>query len=125
MTDDEVTLEGLTADPSDPERLREALEHAFHYRGDVTIRCRWRAEPIEGYVYDRLVRPAMSDSKLRIMPADGSPRVTVAYSDITEIRFTGRDTAAGKSFESWMKKYVSKKLAGEEASIASEPLEDA
>ena len=33
-------------------------------------------------------------------------------------------TAAGKSFETWVKKFVSRKLAGESASIESEPLED-
>jgi outer membrane protein assembly factor BamA len=47
------------------------------------------------------------------------PRVRVRA-----IEFSGRDTAAGKSFETWMKKYVQKKLAGEEASIRSEPLGD-
>jgi hypothetical protein len=37
----------------------------------------------------------------------------VAYSDIAALAFTGRDTAAGKSFEAWMKKYWEKKAAGE------------
>ncbi len=57
------------------------------------------------------------------MPSDGSPRLTIAYVDIAEIRFSGRDAAAGRSFESWMRNYVRKKLAGEEASIESEPLD--
>ena len=50
--------------------------------------------------------------------------MTVAYDDIAELRFTGRDTAAGKSFDTWMKKYVTKKLAGEAANIEADPLDE-
>ena len=39
----------------------------------------------------------------------------IAYSDIAALAFTGRDTAAGKSWEAWVKKYVEKKAAGEKA----------
>ena len=40
-------------------------------------------------------------------------KVSVAYTDIAGLVFTGRDTAAGKSFEAWVKKYWEKKAAGE------------
>ena len=40
-------------------------------------------------------------------------KVNVAYSDIAALVFTGRDTAAGKTFEAWVKKYWEKKAAGE------------
>ena len=33
--------------------------------------------------------------------------------EIARLEFTGRDTAAGKSFETWVKKYQEKKAAGE------------
>ena len=39
----------------------------------------------------------------------------IPYSDIAALAFTGRDTAAGKSWEAWVKKYVEKKAAGEKA----------
>jgi hypothetical protein len=39
--------------------------------------------------------------------------VLIAYSDIAALTFTGRDTAAGKSWEAWVKKYVENKAAGE------------
>ena len=32
---------------------------------------------------------------------------------VARLEFTGRDTAAGKSFETWVKKYQAKKAAGE------------
>lgn len=123
MSDDAPILQGMTVSDADPQRLREALEFAFDYRGDVTITCRSRDAPVVGFVYDRVAHPARGEARLRIMPADGSPRLTIPYADIAEVHFSGRDAAAGKSFESWMRRYVRKKLAGEKASIESEPLE--
>ena len=57
------------------------------------------------------------------MPQDADGKVEVLYADIARLEFTGRDTAAGKSWESWIKRYVAKKQAGEAASIESESLE--
>jgi hypothetical protein len=44
----------------------------------------------------------------------------VSYADIARLEFTGRDTAAGKSFATWVKKYQEKKAAGEK-NIQIEP----
>ena len=49
-----------------------------------------------------------------------SRRSAVRYSDIARLAFTGSDTAAGKSFETWVKKYQQKKAAGE-TNIGLEP----
>ena len=125
MPDDELTAErGLTVDGSDKERLGKAIELAFDYRGDVTIVRKSDGTEIEGYIFDRAVGSSFGESKVRIIPNSGGDRATIPYADIAELRFTGRDSAAGKSFETWMKKYVEKKLAGEEASIHVEPLEE-
>ena len=56
----------------------------------------------------------------RIIPSNASAKVNIAYSDITALAFTGRDTAAGKTFEAWVKKYWEKKAAGEK-NIQIEP----
>jgi hypothetical protein len=47
------------------------------------------------------------------MPKEGGGKVSVSYAEIARLAFTGRDTAAGKSWETWVKKYVEKKKAGE------------
>jgi hypothetical protein len=47
------------------------------------------------------------------MPKDRPEKLSIAYSDIAALAFTGRDTAAGKSFAAWVKKYNEKKAAGE------------
>ena len=48
-----------------------------------------------------------------VIPAKERRKLTISYADIAALAFTGRDTAAGKSFEAWMKKYREKKAAGE------------
>ena len=109
-------LQGLALQPATEEELRDALEKAFDYRGDVTLTLR-DGTRVEGYVFDRLAGPTLAASCVRIIPntpgAGPHARLTVAYSDIESLAFTGRDTAAGKSWEAWVKKYLEKKAAGE------------
>ena len=97
----------------DPAKLGEALEKAFDYRGDVTIRKHDGTE-IEGYVFDR------NAARVRLFPKNGEGKISVAYSDIVGVAFTGRDTAAGKSYQAWVQKYFERKAAGEQ-NIALEP----
>lgn len=103
--------------------VREALEKAFDYRGDVTI-TRKDGSVIEGYLYDRRSEPTLEASVVRLMPTpkDGQAfeRVMVSYADIAALNFSGKDTAAGRSFDAWIKKYMEKKAAGE-TNIQIEP----
>jgi hypothetical protein len=50
---------------------------------------------------------------VRLIPKDSNQKVVIAYSEIAALAFSGRDTAAGKTFEAWVKKYKAKKAAGE------------
>lgn len=104
--------------------VRDALEKAFDYRGDLTILLKDGGK-IEGYVFDRKRRtPALEDCIVRIMPRDRPEKIAVRYSDVAALSFSGRDTAAGKSFAAWVKKYNDKRAAGEkDIGIESEPLE--
>ncbi len=120
----ELASQGYTADASDPAALRRAVELAVDYRGDVTITRRSSPQQVEGYIFDRRHDRASNDIIVRVIPADREERIAIALSDIARIEFTGRDTASGKSFETWVKKYIEKKLAGERASIDSEPLDE-
>lgn len=105
-------LQGRAWPAETEEDLRTGLEKAFDYRGDVTV-TRSDGTQVEGYLFDRRSGVTLYDSLIRILPKDGGARVAIRYSDITGIAFTGRDTAAGKSWESWVKKYFEKKAAGE------------
>ena len=112
-------LEGWIPQLASDEEIRVALEKAFDYRGDVTI-TRKDGSQIEGYLFDRRTAATLKESVVRLFPRNSSEKVAIAYADIAALAFTGRDTAAGKSWEAWMKKYAQKKAAGE-TNIALEP----
>ncbi len=116
---DQENLHGWVAELGTDAAIREALEKAFDYRGDITI-TRRDGSTLEGYVFDRHAGDSLEDSFVRILPTKQPTRVRVSYSEIAALAFTGKDTAAGKSFESWIKKYWAKKAAGE-TNIQIEP----
>ena len=105
-------LEGWIPKLASEEEIREALEQAFDYRGDVTVTLKTGVR-IEGYIFDRRPAPQLYRSVVRLLPKDTAERVSIPYSEIAGLAFTGRDTAAGKSWEAWVRKYWEKKAAGE------------
>jgi hypothetical protein len=105
-------LEGWIPELAGDEEIRVALEKAFDYRGDVSITLK-SGEKVEGYIFDRRTGKSLTDSIVRLFPKSGNQKTSISYADIAALAFTGRDTAAGKSWEAWMKKYNEKKAAGE------------
>jgi hypothetical protein len=105
-------LEGWIPELAGEEEIRQVLEKAFDYRGDVTI-TRKDGSKLEGYIFDRRTGLNLSDSLVRVFPKDSNQKVSISYAEIAALAFSGRDTAQGKSFESWVKKYWEKKSAGE------------
>jgi hypothetical protein len=105
-------LEGWIPSLATEEETRSAFEKAFDFRGDVTITLK-SGEKIEGYIFDRRTGKTLADSLVRLFPKDKDEKISIAYADIAALAFTGRDTAAGKSWETWVKKYQEKKAAGE------------
>ena len=112
-------LEGWLPQLASDDDVREALEKAFDYRGDITI-TRKDGSQVQGYLFDRRTGKTLADSMVRVMPSDGSGRVSIAYAEVAALAFTGRDSAAGKSFDAWVKRYWEKKAAGEK-NIQIEP----
>ena len=116
---DKEQLEGWVPEMATDAEVREALEKAFDYRGDVTI-TKKNGTQVVGYLFDRRSGSSLDDSFVRIIPSNEKTKVNVAYAQIAALAFTGRDTAAGKTFEAWVKKYWEKKVAGE-TNIQIEP----
>ncbi len=114
------TLQGLDLTLTDPSDRAAAIERAFDYRGDVTIYTT-DGRVIEGYIFDRC--RSAQQPYLRLIPSDGTPRRTINYADIVRVVFSGRDTAAGKSWEAWVKRYAEKKARGEPTDAEPEKLE--
>ncbi len=116
-------LEGWAPALAGEEDVRQALEKAFDYRGDVTI-TRKDGSKVEGYIFDRRTGKTLADSAVRLYPKDSNQKISVPYSDIAALAFSDRDPAAGKSWEAWVKKYWEKKAAGEKnIGIEAEKLE--
>jgi hypothetical protein len=116
---DRQQIEGWVPDLASEAELRDALEQAFDYRGDVTI-TRKDGSRLEGYIFDRRSGATLVDSVVRIIPQNSAQKISIPYSDIAALAFSGRDTAAGRSWEAWVRKYWEKKAAGEKG-IALEP----
>jgi hypothetical protein len=121
---DHEKMEGWIPELATEAELRDALEKAFDYRGDVTI-TRKDGSQVKGYIFDRRNGPTLDASVVRLIPQNSSPqnpsqKISIAYSDIAALAFSGRDTAAGKSWEAWVRKYWERKAAGEKG-IALEP----
>jgi hypothetical protein len=113
-------IEGQIPSLATDEEIRSALEKAFDYRGDVTITLK-DGNAIEGYLFDRKSNgKTLADCTVRLFPKDRDEKIAVRYSDIAGLVFSGRDTAAGRSFETWIRKYKEKKAAGEK-NIRLEP----
>jgi hypothetical protein len=112
-------IQGWIPDLATEAELRDALEKAFDYRGDVTI-TRKDDTKVEGYIFDRRNGATLAESVVRIIPQNSRAKISIPYSDIAALAFTGRDTAAGKSWEAWVRKYWERKATGEKG-IALEP----
>ncbi len=121
MADADIHSQGFVAERSDPERFEAGVLAAVEYRGDITMTTR-DGGIIEGYVFD-LTGTLETGSIGYMTREDKSPQRMDAV-EIERIEFSGKDTAEGKSFETWIEKYVQKKIAGERASIECESLDD-
>ena len=116
-----MDLETTRVDFTNAAAFEEALTAACSFRGDVTLELK-DGSAIEGYVFD-LKRTNTAPHAVRILPKDGRARITVEQSTIQTLCFTGKDAAAGKTWENWMRRYAEKKLKGEAADIESETLD--
>jgi hypothetical protein len=112
-------LEGWVPELAGEEELRQALEQAFGYRGDVLI-TRKDGSKVEGYVFDRRTGRTLAESFVRLLPKDSGAKLSISYADIAGLAFTGRDMAAGKSWENWVRQYRERRAAGEK-NISLEP----
>jgi hypothetical protein len=102
------SLEGRVFRPQSLPELREAVELAFDYRGDVTIELK-SGESITGYLFNREVNGAAS--WMETFPAGTSEIRRLHYDDVRTIAFSGEDTAAGNSWEMWVAKKESERKA--------------
>ena len=112
-------LEGWVPELASDEDLRQALEKAFDYRGDVTFTLK-DGRRIEAYIFNRQSGKTLHDSFIQYFAPNVPGKQKLSYADIARIEFTGKDRAAGKHWEGWVKAYSERKAAGEKG-IALHP----
>jgi hypothetical protein len=100
MSDEEKTLEGWTPEIADAETLAEVVEHAFDYRGDVTLDLD-DGRRIDGYLFNR--NRDVAEPFVQMYERGEATPSTIPYARIRAVRFTGKDTAAGNSYAAWLR----------------------
>lgn len=112
-------LEGWVPELASEGDLRKALEKAFDFRGDVTLTTK-NGERIEAYIFNRIAGATLADSYVQYFTPKAEDKRRLSYAEIARLEFTGKDRAAGKHWEDWVKAYNAKKAAGEK-NIALHP----
>jgi hypothetical protein len=97
---DETSLEGWAPVVGRDVKLVDLVDLAFDYRGDVTVRLN-DGRVLTGYVYNR--DGDVDEPYLQMFDPHGVSH-TLGYAEIGAIAFTGKDTAAGKSYEAWLRR---------------------
>lgn len=105
-------LEGWVPELASENDLRDALEKAFDYRGDVTLTLK-NGERIEAYIFNRFTGKTLAESYVQYFTPSAPEKRKVSYAEIARLEFSGKDRAAGKHWEDWVKNYKEKKAAGE------------
>ena len=112
-------LEGWVPELATDNDLRSALEKAFDYRGDVTITTR-DGKRIQAYIFNRHTGASLAESYVQYFEPNVNGKQKLGYADIARLEFTGKDRAAGKHWEDWVKAYNDRRAAGE-TNIALHP----
>jgi hypothetical protein len=105
-------LEGWVPALATDEDLRLALEKALDYRGDVTLTLK-SGERIEAFIFNCHTGATLAESWVQYFTPSAPEKRKVGYAEIARIEFSGKDRAAGKHWEDWVKAYNAKKAAGE------------
>ena len=101
------SIEGTTLDCSDARSRRDALQTAFDYRGDVTLELSGGEQAV-GFVFRYDEKPGQVH--LFVSQGKDSAPQTLPADRVTRVRFTGEDTAFGKSWHDWTAKAEKERL---------------
>ena len=114
-------MQGLSLELSMVDDPMRALELARDYRGDTTVHLK-DGTTISGFVFDVRAEEGVQPELRMDLPGEDE-RLSITADRIERIELDGRDMAAGKTWENWVRRYAEKRLAGEVASIESAPLD--
>ena len=116
-------LEGWAPAISSDGDLQMVLAKALDYRGDVTLTLK-SGERIEAFIFNCHTGATLAESWAQYYTPSAPEKRKVGCAEIARIEFSGKDRAAGKHWEDWVKAYNEKKAAGEtNIALAPEALE--
>jgi hypothetical protein len=96
-----VSLQGWVPDIGPYLTLEEVVEHAFDYRGNVTVVRRDGTELV-GYLFNRDAHAP--EPFVQLIDEAGNGPIWIRYAEIATVRFTGKDTAEGNSWRAWIER---------------------
>jgi hypothetical protein len=105
----ESSREGWAPGPVEA-TLAEVIEHAFDYRGDVTLILDDDRQ-LDGYLFNR--NRDVAEPFVQLYERGEAGACTIPYARIRAIRFTGKDTAAGNSYAAWLRQRQATKAASD------------
>ncbi len=114
---EEQSLQGWIPQINDDLDLARVIDLAFDYRGNTTI-LKADDTSVVGYISNRDANAPKP--YIEYFDETGNGPFMMAYSEIVSIKFTGKDTAAGKSWEAWGKQ-KEKEKAEKEARAMGNP----
>ncbi|HET7875780.1 MAG TPA: hypothetical protein VFN71_09655 [Methylomirabilota bacterium] len=81
--------------------LAEVVEFAFDYRGNTTV-VQTDGTEVVGYLFNRDAEAP--EPFIQLFDEAGEGPITIPYREIANIKFTGKDTAAGNSWKAWLER---------------------
>jgi len=96
-----MSLEGWVPEVGPYLTLPEVVEFAFDYRGNTTI-VKTDGTEVVGYIFNRNTYDP--EPFLEYFDEAGDGPFTLRYSEVANITFTGKDTAAGNSWKAWLER---------------------
>lgn len=94
-------LEGWVPELDESLTLAQVIDLAFDYRGNTTVVKRDGTE-VEGYIFNR--NADAREPFIQMFDPAGNGPLKILYSEIENIRFTGRDAAAGHAWAAWLER---------------------
>lgn len=98
---EEKSLEGWVPELGEDLTLAQVIDMAFDYRGNTTV-VKSDGTELVGYIFNRDAEA--QQPYIQMFDEKGDGPIKILYVDIANIKFTGRDTAAGKSWAAWVRR---------------------
>ena len=96
-----MILQGWVPNIGEYLTLAEVVDLAFDYRGNTTV-VKADGTEVEGYVFNR--SSVVPEPFIQLFDLAGNGPIKIRYSEIRNIKFTGRDLAAGNSWHAWLER---------------------